>query len=147
MRRIYLFLLFLNSIYFTVHSITITVENPSEGEIQDYTIEIPVENLSLSYGNYIVIAENGEKLPLEVITDLRGNQKAIFSVDHLGRKQKRVFKLQKGSADKYPKRTYAELAHKIGGKFDGNRYEGGFSWVKSNHLTVDSSFRDHAYYI
>ena len=39
------------------------------------------------------------------------------------------------------------MAHKIGGQFNGNRYEGGYSWVKPNYMQVPGSFRDHAYYI
>lgn len=147
MKRIYFAILFLGLVLFTVHSQSITVENPSDREIQNYTVEIPVEDLSLPFGNYIVVTEEGKELPLEVIADLSGRQKAIFPLDRLGGREKRVFTIRMGTADEYPKRTYAELAHKIGGQFEGNRYEGGFSWVKPNRLTVDGSFRDHAYYI
>lgn len=126
---------------------SIIVENRSVEELEHYTVEIPVEELSLPYGEYMVVGEDGEGLPLEIVTDINGNRKAIFPVACLEGNSKKVFQVKKGAADKYPKRAYAELAHKIGGEFVGPKYEGGYSWVKPNRLTVDGTFRDHAYYI
>lgn len=126
---------------------SIVVENRSVEEVSHYTVEIPVEEISLAYGDYMVVTENGEALPLEITADINGNRKAIFPVAHLAGNAKKVFQVKKGTADKYPKRTYAELAHKIGGEFVGPKYEGGYAWVKPNRLTVDGAFRDHAYYI
>ncbi|GHT38122.1 hypothetical protein AGMMS49965_00540 [Bacteroidia bacterium] len=56
-------------------------------------------------------------------------------------------KIVAGQAVQYPKRTYAEIAHKIGGHFEGQNYVGGFSWVKPNYIRVPDNFKDHAYYI
>lgn len=126
---------------------SIVVENKSGEEVTHYTVEIPVEELSLGYGEYKVVAESGEELPLEIVADINGNRKAIFPVARLEGNSQKGFQVKKGAADKYPKRAYAELAHKIGGEFVGSKYEGGYSWVKPNRLTVDGAFRDHAYYI
>lgn len=126
---------------------TIVVENKSNEEICHYTVEVPVEKISLAYGEYMVVAQDGEELPLEITADINGNRKAIFPVARLGGNTKKIFQVKKGSAGNYPKRTYAELAHKIGGTFVGPKYEGGYAWVKPNRLTVDGAFRDHAYYI
>lgn len=126
---------------------TITVKNNSGQVIKDYMVEIPVKNLPLSVGSYSVVSKSGSRVPLEISADLNGNQKAIFPVENLKPNSTTVFSIEKVSADSYPKRTYAELAHKIGGKFNGNVYEGGFSWVKPNYMKVSGSFRDHAYYI
>lgn len=126
---------------------SVTVENKSLKELTHYTVEIPLEELSLDGSQQMVVTADGEELPLEITADIYGNRKAIFPVDRLPANSKKVFQVKKGSADQYPKRAYAELAHKIGGEFVGHRYEGGYSWVKPNRLTVDGTFRDHAYYI
>ncbi len=146
-------MLFLFSVLLTLSSAsegygqTITIKNPSSKALRNYTVEISTDKLSLPFGSYKVVSETGAEVPLEMITDINGNQKAIFPVEVLPARATNVFKIKKGSADKYPKRTYAELAHKIGGKFAGSKYEGGYSWVKPNRLTVDGTFKDHAYYI
>lgn len=138
-----LFLLFATNSY----GQKITVENSAGQVVSHFTVEIPVEELSLAYGEYMVVADDGEELPLEIVADINGRRKAIFPVASLGAGGKKAFQVKKGTADRYPKRTYAELAHKIGGEFVGPKYEGGYSWVKPNRLTVDGAFRDHAYYI
>lgn len=125
----------------------IIVENQSSKEITSILVEIPTDELELSLANYEVVGEGGEILPLEITEDIHGVQKAIFPIDKITANSSKSFTVRKGNAEKYPKRTYAELAHKIGGAFNGNKYEGGFSWVKPNYMTVDGDFRDHAYYI
>lgn len=140
-------LLFLFLSAYKVNGQTITVKNNSNKLLKDCIVEIPVEDLSLLSGSYIALNTDNEEFPLEFTTDLKGNQKAIFPISKFLPNTTKIFQFKKGSATNYPKRTYAELAHKIGGEFSGNKYEGGFSWVKPNFLTVDGNFRDHAYYI
>ena len=130
-----------------VNSQTFTVNNCSNHEMKDIVVEIPVRNLPISIGNYAVASKDGSTVPLEIVSNLKGNQLAVFPVKCLKPRSSNVFLLLKGNTDEYPKRTYAELAHKIGGKFNGNTYEGGFSWVKPNYMKLPGTFRDHAYYI
>ena len=130
-----------------VNSQTFTVNNCSNHEMKDIVVEIPVRNLPISIGNYAVASKDGSTVPLEIVSNLKGNQLAVFPVKCLKPRSSNVFILLKGNTDEYPKRTYAELAHKIGGQFNGNTYEGGFSWVKPNYMKLPGTFRDHAYYI
>lgn len=130
-----------------VNSQTFTVNNCSNHEMKDIVVEIPVRNLPISIGNYAVASKDGLTVPLEIVSDLKGNQLAVFPVKCMKPHSSNVFLMLKGKTDEYPKRTYAELAHKIGGQFNGNTYEGGFSWVKPNYMKVPGTFRDHAYYI
>lgn len=131
-----------------LHAQHITVTNRTSARpLENVVVETPVENLGIPFGQYMLVSPSGEKLPLEITADIHGNQKAVFPVKTLAPNQTLRFSIEKGSADAYPKRTYAELSHKIGGECVGNRYEGGFSWVKPNFLTVDGNFRDHAYYV
>lgn len=135
------------------YSTSVVIKNPSNNEIVDYTVEIPVEELSLPLGNYV--AFDSTAVPVELVKDVCGNTKLIFPVSHLNGLEERDFLIIRGDAYEYPKRTYAELSHKIGGKFvqhgadKKNRmeYVGGYSWVKPNYLRVPDGFTDHAYYI
>ncbi|WP_163270803.1 DUF4861 family protein [Dysgonomonas sp. 511] len=129
-----------------IFSQKITVENKAAQEVKDYTLEIPVAGLNLSFGHYTATV-NGQIVPVEIIKKTDGNDYAVIPVDKIGAKGKIDVSLQKGFASAYPKRTYAELSHKIGGHFEGHKYVGGYSWVKPNYITLPGSFRDHSYYI
>ncbi|VBB48414.1 conserved exported hypothetical protein [uncultured Paludibacter sp.] len=125
----------------------ITIDNNSDKILKDYTVEIPLKKLSLKVGNYIATSSTGEKLPIEIISDLQGNQKLVFPVSQIAPQSVSKFKIQQGYAEKYPKRTYAEISHKIGGKFVGKDYTGGFSWIKTNYLRKPDEYTDHSYFI
>lgn len=125
----------------------IIVKNKSDKTIVDYVVELPLANLSLKMGNYIAISPSGEKLPIEIATDLSGVSKAIFPIATLAPRATVKFSIRNGFAEKYPKRTSAEISHKIGGKFVGKKYEGGFSWVKTNYMRKPDEYTDHSYYI
>ncbi|HNX89843.1 MAG TPA: DUF4861 family protein, partial [Paludibacteraceae bacterium] len=142
-----LFLISLISGAQTVASQTVLVTNKSDKTLRDYTVEVPLSGSRLTAGNYVVVSSENEIVPLEISTDLKGDQKAIFPVADIKPFSTTKYYLKKGNADKYPKRTYAEIAHKIGGKFAGKVYEGGFSWVKPNYMRMPDNFTDHAYYI
>jgi len=125
---------------------TLLIKNSSDKEIKDYTLEVPVEKMSLKAGNYKALV-NDKYVPVEIITSIDGKQTAILPIDKLPAKEEIKVTIEKGTADDYPKRTYAELSHKIGGKFEGHKYVGGYSWVKPNYISLPGSFRDHSYYI
>ena len=124
-----------------------TLENTTSSDLIDYVVEIPWSRMSdLPTGSFI--ADDGRvKVPVELTADLKGEAFFIFPVAVLPAGEKRTFKIQPGEVHEYPKRTYAEIAHKIGGQFVGHKYEGGYSWVKPNYLKLPGTFRDHAYYI
>lgn len=133
----------------------IVVENKNNLPLYDNMVEIQVSDLKLPLGEYIITFPNGGIAPLELSSNLKGDIVAIFPIDTLLPQQKLNVKIQPGSANSYPKRAYAELAHKIGGRFEKQdekkkfriEYVDGFSWVKPNQMTVPGSFEDHSYYI
>lgn len=126
---------------------SISVKNPSGQTMKDLIIEIPVEKLSLGFGTYIAVNDNGDISPVEIVTDIPGRQIALFLVSSIAPKQTQRYTIRKGNSLPYPKRTSAELTHKTGGTFAGNKYTGHYSWAKTNVLTLPGSFRDHSYYI
>ncbi|GHU67663.1 hypothetical protein FACS189413_02850 [Bacteroidia bacterium] len=135
---------------------TVQITNHSTQTIVDYTLELPTAKLKkLILGNYKAIVDNQE-VPVEIITGLDGKNKAIVPVAKLLPDETKIIQIVEGQAVQYPKRTYAELAHKIGGQFGEPdrtdrhywiQYQGDFSWAKPNYLRLPDHFTDHAYYI
>lgn len=125
----------------------VVIKNNSPKEIVDYMVELPVDELKLQLNNYVGVFPNGAIVPIEVSSDIKGEVFAILPVDKIAPGEEISIKIEQGVANSYPKRAYAELSHKIGGEFEGNKYVGGYSWVKPNHITLPGSFRDHSYYI
>lgn len=149
MKNLFLLLSFLsvNCIVNAQNEFECTVKNTSQSKILDYTVEIPLSSLkNLSIGEYIAV-DGDVSVPVEIAADLKGNYKAIFPVKSFDPEEHKKIKIMQGTAITYPKRTYAEIAHKIGGHFEGHKYEGGYSWVKPNYLRQPDNFRDHAYFI
>lgn len=124
----------------------IRLKNNSSTTVVDYTLEIPVERLSLPLGSYIA-EYDGKTVPVEISNNIYNKQFAILPIEKIEANKELKITIKNGSSESYPKRTYAELAHKIGGEFIGKEYIGGFSWVKPNQLTIPGSFTDHSYYI
>ncbi|GAB6008154.1 DUF4861 family protein [Dysgonomonas reticulitermitis] len=125
---------------------SITVKNPSPQAITDYTLEIPAKTLNLPLGNYVAVVEE-KTVPVEIIENIQGELTAVLPIARIEANKTLEVTIRQGTADSYPKRTYAELSHKIGGHFEGYKYVGGYSWVKPNYITLPGDFRDHSYYI
>ena len=135
---------FMSSVF--AHTHRVVLKNKTSKTIVDYTLEVPEAKFSLPLGEYVAEVK-GEVVPVELSTNVKGEKMLIFPIGEIAPKEEVNVVIRKGSSEAYPKRAYAELAHKIGGEFVGHKYEGGFSWVKINKITLPGSFRDHSYYI
>lgn len=124
----------------------IVIKNNSSKAVNDYTLEIPARNLNLPIGTYVARV-GGETVPVEVARDIFGIQTVIMPISHIDAGMQMDIMIEQGTSEMYPKRSHAELSHKIGGQFEGNKYTGGYSWVRVNDMTLPGNFRDHAYYI
>ncbi len=92
----------------------IRLKNNSSTTVVDYTAEIAVENLSLPFGDYVA-EYNGTIVPVEISKNVNNKQFAIFPIDKIEPNKELKITIKSGTNEGYPKRTYAELAHKIGG--------------------------------
>ncbi len=127
-----------------VYSQSVTVKNQSNVLLKDFMVEIPVNKLPLTIGNYYVVSKEGVQLPVEIVSDINAEQIVVFSIERLQPNAILKFNFQRGQAENYPKRTYAEIAHKIGGQFVNGKYQGEFSWVKPNFIRLPGNFKDHS---
>lgn len=124
----------------------IRIKNNSSVPLVEYMLEMPINRLKLLLGNYTATV-NGLEVPVELTQKLDGSQVAIIPVSQIQPGQTLTIPVKKGIAEAYPKRTYAELSHKIGGKLVNNKYEGGYSWIRTDQMSLPGDFRDHSYYI
>ncbi|MDR0232815.1 MAG: DUF4861 domain-containing protein [Dysgonamonadaceae bacterium] len=131
-------------------SIQLVLENKTNQQVNDYVVEIPASILKkLTIGEYIAQSGN-EIVPIEIVTDLKGNLKGIFPVASFKPHEIKKVEIKQGTTPQYPKRTYAELSHRIGGNPKDFRYDKKdtvYTWVKPNYMKLPGSFRDHALYI
>lgn len=98
-----------------------------------------------------VILADGKELPSQVVdVDNDGNADHIVCVaDFTGDETKTLTVRYAHSGEmkrEYPKRTQAELAHKVGGKFVRRKYEGG-TFQNVQYLRVPPEHTDHSFYI
>ena len=131
-------------------SIQLVLENKTKQQVNDYVVEIPASILkNLIAGEYIAQSGN-EIVPIEIVTDLKGNLKGIFPVASFMPREIKKVEIKQGTVPQYPKRTYAELSHRVGGNPKDFRYDKKdtvYTWVKPNYMKLPGSFRDHAFYI
>lgn len=124
------------------------VQNASNVPLQDVTVEIPVQQLKLPVGIYESLVEGQMAAPIEIVSDIQGKQFALIPLAKLNPAAKLSIQIRPGTADTYPKRTYAELSHKEGNKYvAGTKYEGDYFWVKPNQIMLPGTFRNHSYYL
>jgi Domain of unknown function (DUF4861) len=124
------------------------VENTSSVPLQDVTIEIPVQQLNLPLGIYESAVQGQGAAPLEIVSNIHGKQIALIPVAKLHSGEKLGIQIRPGTADAYPKRTYAELSHKEGNSYvAGTKYGGDYFWVKPNQIMLPGTFRNHSYYL
>jgi regulatory protein YycH of two-component signal transduction system YycFG len=104
--------------------------------------------LKLPIGIYESVIEGQNTAPVEIVSDIQGKHVALIPVTKLNPGEELKIQIRPGTADTYPKRTYAELSHKEGNKYvAGTKYEGDFFWVKPNQIMLPGTFRNHSYYL
>ncbi len=125
----------------------------------DFIYEIPKSALPSDFSPETYVVKDGKNIyPIEKSVDIAGNESFISIINiTLDMNSKGIYKIPtvqliKGQANDYPKRTYAEITNKTGGKWVRNpkrrqlEYLGG-EWVKSNYIRVPDEYTDHSFYI
>ncbi len=131
-------------------SFKIIIENPTKQVRKDAMVRINVTDIKAKYPDFnpeawavfageteIPSQVNFEKTEILFVTDFAPSEKKTFTVHYA----------KEGTVThNYPKRTQAELSHKVGGRFVNRVYEGGeFQNVK--YLRVPPEHTDHSWFI
>jgi len=124
--------------------------------VEDYIYVIPKHILPSNFSISTHSIQHGRDLfPIEKSTDIHGNETFIsiidITTDRRGRVVVPTVSLVRRRAE-YPKRTFAEITHKTGGKWVRNprrrqfEYSGG-EWLKTNYIRVPDNHTDRSNYI
>ena len=131
-------------------SFKIIVKNPTKQVRKDAMVRINLADIKAKYPDFnpdawVIFAGeteipsqlNAEKTEILFVTDFAPSEKKTFTIHYA----------KEGTiTHNYPKRTQAELSHKVGGRFVNRVYEGGeFQNVK--YLRVPPEHTDHSLFI
>lgn len=143
-------------------AITLTVKNPVAMERQGVKrarrdAEIVVEMMQLkakapefNSNAFVILAEGRELASQAIDRDNDGNTDHIVCIADFAPNETKTFTVRYAKSGElrrdYPKRTQAELSHKVGGKFVNRKYEGG-TFQNVQYLRVPPEHTDHSFYI
>jgi len=136
-------------------SINLSVKNPAAFARQDAAIVFELAKLKTKAPNFndkaFVVLYEAQELASQT-NDLDGDHQAdqiVCIADFAANETKTltVRYVKSGEQSRqYPKRTQAELSHKVGGKFVNRKYEGG-AFQNVQALRVPPEHTDHSFYI
>lgn len=136
-------------------SISFSVINGSPLLIEDAIVVLDVDKIKAKAQDFnpkaFVILANGSELASQA-NDSDGDNsidQILFLVDFaVGEKKNLILRYAKSGEKtrEYPKRTQAELSHKVGGQFVNRKYQGG-TFQNVQFLRVPPEHTDHSYFI
>ncbi len=136
-------------------SITLSVKNPAALVRQDAAIFLELAKLKTKTPNFndeaFVILHDAQELASQT-NDFNddGNADQIVCIADFAPNETKTLTIRYAQsgvlAREYPKRTQAELSHKVGGKFVNRKYEGG-AFQNVQALRVPPEHTDHSFYI
>lgn len=136
-------------------SMTLSIENTCSEQVQDAIVRLNVDDLKSKVSNFnpdaFVILSAGNELPSQS-NDLNGDgsKDEILCLINMAPNEKKEITVRYATSGEqvrdYPKRTQAELSHKVGGKFVDRKYEGG-AFQNVSYLRVPPEHTDHSFYI
>lgn len=125
----------------------ITLTNSSSVAFSDYMVAIPLKSIKAKVKNFdpakYMVKDGVKEIALQQVEN-DGITSVIFPIDIKGKESKKIQITPKSSSFNYPKRTYAEIVHKQGGKFVNRKYLGG-EWIKTNYIRVPDEHTDHSF--
>lgn len=133
-------------------SFTVSVTNPSDIARPDALISLKLSDIEKKYPDFNASAwgifSGGKEIPSQ-INSVDGETTLVFVADFTA-KQKKAFNIRFAENGErivtFPKRTQAELSHKVGGRFINRVYEGG-QFQNVSYLRVPPEHTDHSWFI
>ncbi|MDZ7268955.1 MAG: DUF4861 domain-containing protein [candidate division KSB1 bacterium] len=136
-------------------TLAISVKNPAgfarlqTGIVFDM-VQLKAKAPAFNPGAFVVLSQDGELAGQAVDGDGNGSADQIVCVADFAPYETKTLTVRYAKSGvlqhAYPKRTQAELSHKVGGKFVNRKYEGG-TFQNVQYLRVPSEHTDHSFYI
>ncbi len=99
---------------------------------------------------FVILADGRELASQAIDMDNDGHADQIVCVADFAPNETKTLTVRYAKSGElrreYPKRTHAELSHKVGGKFVNRKYEGG-TFQNVQYLRVPPEHTDHSFYI
>lgn len=133
----------------------ISAENPTTIDRNDAAVLINIDDIKLIYPEFnanafLVLSEDNELASQAIDLDNNGMPDEIMFVTDFVSREKKSLTLRYATSGtnerKYPKRTQAELSHKVGGEFVNREYQGG-TFQNVDFLRVPPEHSDHSWYM
>lgn len=132
---------------------TIVVHNPLDRERNDVLILIEASQIQANYPDFnpkgFKVMVGDMEIPSQYNEEgtARG---VVFVLPELAAREKREISIAYDPRNQlehnYPKKTQAEISHKVGGHFENRKYIGG-EFQNVNELHVPAEHTDHSWYI
>ncbi|MBC2608096.1 glycoside hydrolase family 88 protein [Pelagicoccus albus] len=132
-----------------------TLSNPSDFERPDQVVSFDLYDLGLrefdQRADFLIAKSNGVDVPSQTVDDdgdgMPDRFLALLDFEAAQSKPLEILVDPVAArATAFPKRTQAEISHKVGGQWNGRVYEGG-EWANVQSLTPPASHTDHSFYI
>lgn len=136
------------------YSFGVEVSNPAEQPREEVLIFLAEEEIkknipSFNSGAFVVL-EKGKEIPSQYNHQDEQQRGLMLVLERLEGKESRKLDIryqEQGTLSRpYPKRTQAELSHKVGGHFENKEYIGG-EFTNVDSLRVPEEHTDHSWFI
>lgn len=135
-------------------SFEIEVNNPLNRQRDNVMVFLPADDLRKNNPSFntkaFVVLDGSTEIPAQFNHKDAENTGIVVVLDQLNAGESRRLTVrfkEQGSVERdYPKRTQAELSHKVGGHFENQKYIGG-EFVNVDSLRVPDEHTDHSWYI
>lgn len=138
-----------------MESFRMVVTNPLAIDRHDAVVRLCIKSILKKHPDFNVNAfavfSNGDEIPSQAVDPNQdGTADEIITVLDLSGDESRTLEVRYAKSGEiqlqYPKRTQAELSHKVGGRFVDRQYEGG-SFQNVDFLRVPPEHTDHSWFI
>lgn len=136
------------------NSFTVVVANPMDESRSAVMVSLSLGDITAKAADFnteaFIVMDGKSEIASQLNANELEDKGIVFVLDSLGAKESRTvtvrYNPQGVALRNYPKRTQAELAHKVNGSWKDREYMGG-EFVNVNYLRVPPEHKDHSWFI
>jgi len=136
------------------NSFSLVVTNPMDESRTAVMVSLPLTDITAKAADFnteaYIIMDGKLEIPSQLNANELEDMGIVFVLDSMAKNESRTITVrynpQGVSLRNYPKRTQAELAHKVKGEWKDREYVGG-EFVNVNYLRVPPEHKDHSWFI